>query len=307
MRPRPGTSSPRCCRSASGSSAPSTRTPWRPRQPRPLDRGAGDAAAARDQFAALLPACERVLGAEHPDTLDARANLARWTGEAGDPAGGPGPVRRAAAGPRADLRRRAPRHPDHPRQPCPLDRGGGGSGRGPRPVRRAAAGPRAGPRRRAPGHPERPAHLACWTGEAGDPAAARDQSAALLPVRSGSSAPSTRTPWAPARPRLLDRGGGGSGRGPGPVRRAAAGPRAGLRRRAPRHPGRPAQPCPLDRGGGGSGRGPGPVRRAAAGPRADLRRRAPRDPDHPRATLPAGPGRRGIRPRPATSPPRCCP
>ena len=30
---------------------------------------------------------ERVLGPEHPDTLRARGHLARWTGEAGDPAG----------------------------------------------------------------------------------------------------------------------------------------------------------------------------------------------------------------------------
>ncbi len=30
---------------------------------------------------------ERVLGPEHPDTLAARGNLARWTGQAGDPAG----------------------------------------------------------------------------------------------------------------------------------------------------------------------------------------------------------------------------
>ena len=37
--------------------------------------------------AALLPVSERVLGAEHPATLTARANLARWTGEAGDAAG----------------------------------------------------------------------------------------------------------------------------------------------------------------------------------------------------------------------------
>jgi hypothetical protein len=43
---------------------------------------AGDAAAARDQFAALLPVRERVSGAEHPDTLTARANLAYWTGQA---------------------------------------------------------------------------------------------------------------------------------------------------------------------------------------------------------------------------------
>ena len=31
--------------------------------------------------------CERVLGPEHPATLTARRGLARWTGEAGDPAG----------------------------------------------------------------------------------------------------------------------------------------------------------------------------------------------------------------------------
>jgi hypothetical protein len=48
---------------------------------------AGDAAGARDQFAALLPVRERVLGAEHPATLTARSSLARFTGEAGDAAG----------------------------------------------------------------------------------------------------------------------------------------------------------------------------------------------------------------------------
>jgi hypothetical protein len=36
------------------------------------------AAGARDQYAALLPIFERVLGPEHPDTLTSRANLARW-------------------------------------------------------------------------------------------------------------------------------------------------------------------------------------------------------------------------------------
>jgi hypothetical protein len=48
---------------------------------------AGDAAGARDQFAALLPIRERVLGSDHPDTLATRHNLARWTGEAGDAVG----------------------------------------------------------------------------------------------------------------------------------------------------------------------------------------------------------------------------
>ncbi|MFI6740822.1 hypothetical protein ACIBI9_48550 [Nonomuraea sp. NPDC050451] len=39
---------------------------------------AGEAAAARDQLAALPPICERVLRAEHPDTLAVRHNFARW-------------------------------------------------------------------------------------------------------------------------------------------------------------------------------------------------------------------------------------
>ena len=62
---------------------------------------AGDPAGARDQYAALLPVRERVSGTEHSHTLIARANLAYYTGEAGDAANsrGPGPVRRAAAGP----------------------------------------------------------------------------------------------------------------------------------------------------------------------------------------------------------------
>jgi hypothetical protein len=36
---------------------------------------AGDAAGARDQYAALLPIFQRVLGPEHPDTLAARPSL----------------------------------------------------------------------------------------------------------------------------------------------------------------------------------------------------------------------------------------
>ena len=47
---------------------------------------AGDPAGARDQFAALLPIREQVLGAEHPDTLNTRMGLASWTGRAGDAA-----------------------------------------------------------------------------------------------------------------------------------------------------------------------------------------------------------------------------
>src|SRR5271166_1639518 len=45
---------------------------------------AGDAVAARDELAALLPAAEQVLGPEHPDALATRSELAYWTGRAGD-------------------------------------------------------------------------------------------------------------------------------------------------------------------------------------------------------------------------------
>ena len=52
-----------------------------------LVTGRRGCAQGRDQYAALLPVYERVLGPEHPDTLAARHNLAYWTGHAGDAAG----------------------------------------------------------------------------------------------------------------------------------------------------------------------------------------------------------------------------
>ena len=52
-----------------------------------MDRRGGRSGRGRDELAALLPAEERALGPEHSETLAARANLARWTGEAGDRAG----------------------------------------------------------------------------------------------------------------------------------------------------------------------------------------------------------------------------
>jgi hypothetical protein len=37
-------------------------------------------------LAELVPVLDRVLGAEHPDTLTSRSSLASWTGRGGDPA-----------------------------------------------------------------------------------------------------------------------------------------------------------------------------------------------------------------------------
>ena len=164
--------------------APSTAAPWRPAPTSPP--GPGRRGMRPGPATSTPPCCPSTSGSpgpEHPETLTTRANLAYWTGNGGGRGRGPRPVRRPAARPRADPRRRPPRHPDRPRQPRPLDRGGGGCGRGPRPVRRPAARPRAGLRPRPPDTLTTRANLACWTGEAGDAAGARDQYAALLPVR----------------------------------------------------------------------------------------------------------------------------
>ena len=70
---------------------------------------AGDPAAARDQFAALLPLRDRLQGPEHWETLDCRGGIARWTGEAGDAAG-----RRDQLAALLPIRERVlgPEHPD---------------------------------------------------------------------------------------------------------------------------------------------------------------------------------------------------
>ncbi|MFD6504349.1 tetratricopeptide repeat protein, partial [Streptomyces goshikiensis] len=42
---------------------------------------------AAQAFTELLTDHQRVLGNNHPDTLNSRGNLATWRGKAGDPAG----------------------------------------------------------------------------------------------------------------------------------------------------------------------------------------------------------------------------
>ena len=143
---------------------------------------AGDAAGARDQFAALLPLQERVLGPEHPGTLATRANIARWTGDAGDVAGARDqlaallPLQEQVLG---------PEHPDTLATRFELARrmGETGDAAGARdqfaallPIRERILGPE---------HPDilgTRGNLARWTGAAGDAAGARDQVAALLPM-----------------------------------------------------------------------------------------------------------------------------
>jgi hypothetical protein len=183
-----------------------------PRGPAPDDPGAlaarselaysigqaGDAAAARDQFAALVPVAERVLGPEHPDTLTNRHNLANFTGYAGEAAAARDqfaallPARKRVAG--ADS-------PDTlaARFNLAYWTGRAGDAAAARdqfaallPVRQRVSGP---------DHPDTLAvreEIAYWSGCAGDAAAARDQFAALLPVRErvrGPHHPETLAVW----------------------------------------------------------------------------------------------------------------
>ena len=144
---------------------------------------AGDAAGARDQFAALLPIVERVLGPEHLSTLTARQEVARWAGLAGD-----------AAGARDQFADLLPLHERilgsvHlrtliARANLAYLTGEAGDAAGARdqyaallPIMERVLGAE---------HLETLTtryNLARWTGEAGDAARARDQYAAMLPLR----------------------------------------------------------------------------------------------------------------------------
>ena len=143
---------------------------------------AGDAAGARDQYAALVPVEERALGPEHPETLITRTSLARWTGQAGDPAAARDQY--AALLP-VEERVLGREHPETLTTRANLAgyTGQEGDPAAARdqyaallPVRERVLGPE---------HPQTlttRGNLARWAGRAGDTAAARDQYAALLPV-----------------------------------------------------------------------------------------------------------------------------
>ena len=184
---------------------------------------AGDAAAARDQFAALLPVAERVLGLEHPDTLAARASLAYWIGQAGDAAAARDQF--AALLPAAE-RVLGPEHPDTliNRHNLANFTGYAGDAAAARDqVRRAAPRPRARIRRgfsRHPGCPVQPGLL---------DRARRGRCRRSEPVRRAAPCPGRHVwPGPPRHPgcaggtRVLDRVRWGGRRRPGPVRSTSA-------------------------------------------------------------------------------------
>jgi Tetratricopeptide repeat len=142
----------------------------------------GSYATARAVQRQVLNAREEILGAEHPDTLTARANLARWTGAAGDAASARDqyaallPVRERALG---------AEHPDTltARANPAYYTGEAGDAAGARdqyaallPVRKRVSGAE------HPGTLAARDNLAYYTGVAGDARGAREQYAALVPV-----------------------------------------------------------------------------------------------------------------------------
>ena len=149
---------------------------------------------ARDAADTIHRACHQILGEEHPLTLTARADLARWTGQAGDAETARDqfaallPIRQRVSG---------AEHPDTLVVRADLARWTGQAGDAETardqfaallPIRQRVSGAE---------HPDTlvvRADLARWTGQAGDAETARDQFAALLPIRqrvSGAEHPDT--------------------------------------------------------------------------------------------------------------------
>jgi hypothetical protein len=143
----------------------------------------GSYPAARDLLHLIADAYgeDDAYGAQHPDTLAVRAQLARWTGEAGDAAGARDQC--AALLPISE-RVLGPEHPDTLTTWHNLAYNTGLAGDPARARDQLAALVPVRDRVLGPEHPDTLAardNLARWTGEAGNAAAARDQLAALLP------------------------------------------------------------------------------------------------------------------------------
>ena len=145
----------------------------------------GSYRAARNLFRLIAEAQgdHNAYGPEHPDTLSARGNLARWTGMAGDAAGACDqyavllPIQERVLG---------PEHPASLTTRGNLARWAGEAGDAAGACDQYAVLLPIQERVLGPEHPDTlttRGNLARWAGRAGDPAGARDQYAALLPIQ----------------------------------------------------------------------------------------------------------------------------
>ena len=142
----------------------------------------GSYQAAFDLQRRVLRDRELALGPEHPSALITRANLARWCGEAGDPAGARDEFAALAPALEQVL---GPEHPTTLTAVAALARFTGEAGDAAAARDQLAMVLPAFERVLGPQHPDTlitRASLAISSGDAGDAAGARDQYAALLPV-----------------------------------------------------------------------------------------------------------------------------
>ena len=161
----------------------------------------GSYAAARDLERKIADAIERVLGAEHPDTLTARARLAYWTGYSEDLAAARDQF--AALLPACE-RVLGAEHPETLAAGVHLADWTGVAGDPAAARDQLAALLPACERVLGAEHPETlaaRAHLARWTGDAGNPAGPGTSVPRCCWPASRSSAPSTPTP-SPPKPAL---------------------------------------------------------------------------------------------------------
>ncbi|MFI2005845.1 tetratricopeptide repeat protein [Streptomyces jumonjinensis] len=144
---------------------------------------AGDAAAARDLFTALLPDRIRVLGPDDQHTLDTRGNIAAWTGMAGDAA----TARDLCAELLPDLVRvLGPGHSDTLIIRSNIANWTGEAGDATAALELSTALLPDMTEALGPHHPDTLVirnNIAAWTGETGDATTARDLFTALLPDR----------------------------------------------------------------------------------------------------------------------------
>ncbi|MQS34417.1 tetratricopeptide repeat protein [Streptomyces katsurahamanus] len=150
---------------------------------------AGDAAAARDLFTALLPDRIRVLGPDDQHTLDTRGNIAAWTGMAGDAA----TARDLCAELLPDLVRVVgPGHSDTLIIRSNIANWTGEAGDATAALELSTALLPDMTEALGPHHPETLVirnNIAAWTGKTGDAATARDLLTALLPDMTGTLGP----------------------------------------------------------------------------------------------------------------------
>jgi hypothetical protein len=282
---------------------------------------AGDAAGARDQFAALLPMIERVLGPVHPDTLTTRSNLATWTGEAGDAAGARDQFPALLS---IEERVSGPEHPNTQATRRKLAQWAeqardAARARNQNATLAAIEEPESGP-----GHPDTLAarhELAHWTGQA-EAEAACDQDAAPAPIEERAPAPQhpdTPPPTdepapSPEHPDTLTTcsnlaaQAGEAGDAAGARDHIAALLPVIERVLGPVHPDTLAARHGFATGPGRRETRPGPATSTTSCCPSRTGCTAPSTPAPwpPSTSSPTGPGKRGTRPGPATSTPPCC-